>query len=88
MLLLFRSIRALINIIELLIFVRIILSFLNMGGGGLITRFVYEFTEPILGPARALINKTGLKTGMFDFSPIIAIVILRIIESLAYRILL
>lgn len=88
MVLLFRSIRALINIIELLIFVRIILSFLNMGGRGVITRFVYEFTEPILGPARALISKTGLSTGMFDFSPIIAIVILRIIENLAYRILL
>lgn len=88
MILLFRSIRALINIIELLILVRIVLSFLNMGGKGAISSFVYELTEPILGPARALINKTGINTGMFDFSPIIAIVILRVIENLAARLLL
>lgn len=88
MILLFRSIRALINIIELLILVRIVLSFLNMGGRGVISSFVYELTEPILGPARALLSKTGINTGMFDFSPIIAIVILRVIENIAARLLL
>lgn len=85
--LLYTAISKLINIIEILILVRIVLSFLNLRGGGIITRFIYEMTEPVLGPARALIAKTGINTGMFDFSPIVALLILRIIQSLALRIL-
>lgn len=89
MVLLYRAIRGLINIIEILILVRIVMSFLNVGGrGGSIIGFVHELTEPILGLARQLINKTGINTGMFDFSPILAILILRLIDSIAYRILL
>lgn len=88
MVLLYRAILSLINIIELLILVRIVMSFINMGGRGMISKFVYDLTEPVLGPARQLIEKTGINTGMFDFSPIVAILILRVISSIAYRVLL
>lgn len=88
MILLYRAILRLINIIELLIFVRIIFSFLNIRGGGVIIKFIYDMTEPVLGPARALIAKTGINTGMFDFSPIVAILILNIIQKIARIILL
>lgn len=88
MILLYRAISSLINIIEVLILIRIILSFLNIRGGGVVTRFIYDMTEPVLGPARALLSKIGINTGMFDFSPIVAILILRIIQSLAFRVLL
>ena len=88
MILLYRAIRSLINVIEILIFVRIIFSFLNIRAGGAIIRFVYDMTEPVLGPARALIAKTGLNTGMFDFSPIVAILILGIIDKIAFTILI
>lgn len=88
MILLYRSVATLINLIEILILARIILSFLNIQGSSTIVRFIYELTEPILGPARQLIAKTGINTGMFDFSPIVAILILRIIDSIVFRILL
>jgi YggT family protein len=88
MVLLYRAIRTLINLIEILILVRIVLSFLNIRGGGSIIKFAYELTEPILGPARQLISKIGINTGMFDFSPIVAILILRAIDSIAYRLLI
>ncbi len=87
MILLYKAIMTLIRLIEILIFVRIVLSFLNMGGRGTISSFIHELTEPILGPARQIIDKTGINTGMFDFSPIIAILILRIIGNIAYRLL-
>ncbi len=64
------------------------MSFLNIGGRGIISTFVYDLTEPILGPARRIIAKTGINTGMFDFSPILAIIILRLIASIAYRVLI
>ena len=88
MILLYKSITKLLNLIELLILVRIIFSFLNIRGDNIIIRFVYELTEPVLGAARDLLDKTGIKTGMFDFSPVIAIVFLRIIDIIARRILL
>lgn len=84
---LYKSIDLFFYIIELLIFARIIFSFLNIGPGNSIVRIVYELTEPILGPARELINKSGINTGMFDFSPIIALIILRIVANLIKRIL-
>jgi len=85
---LYRAIGILINLIELLIVVRIVLSFLNIRGKGLLTGIVNELTEPVLGPARDLIYKLGIDTGMFDFSPLLAIIFLRVIQYLAARILL
>lgn len=84
---LYRAINILFNIIEALILVRIVFSFLRIGPYNPIGRIVYELTEPILGPSRELIYKLGIDTGMFDFSPIVAVLILRIISSIIKYIL-
>lgn len=88
MILLYKSIEILINLIEMLILVRIVLSFLNIHSENIFTRIIYELTEPVLGPARELIARLRINTGMFDFSPLLAIIFLRIIYSIAGRILL
>lgn len=75
----YRSLGILINIIETLIVVRIFISFLNINTNNAIVGFVYELTEPVLDPARRLIGKLGINTGMFDFSPILAIFGMRLI---------
>lgn len=82
MITLYRAIDILFYIIEILIFVRIIFSFLRISPYSSLGRIVYELTEPILGPSRELIYKLGINTGMFDFSPMVAILILRIISSI------
>ena len=74
----YRSAVRLVEIIQILIFVRIIFSWFRIGPSNLIGRFVYEFTEPILSIARELLYKLNIDTGMFDFSPIIALLILRL----------
>ncbi len=86
--LLYRAIVIFINFLELLILVRIIFSFMNIRDLGIVTKFVYELTEPILGPSRNLIGKLNINTGMFDFSPIVSIFILRIVQYIASIILL
>lgn len=88
MVLLYRSINILIYLIEILIVVRIIISFLNLRHRSLLYTMVYEMTEPVLGPARELIYKLGINTGMFDFSPLVAIFFLKIIDTIARAILL
>lgn len=75
----YRSVELLFEIIELLILVRIIMSWFRLGYNNVFGRIVYELTEPILSLARELINKLGINTGMLDFSPIIALIILRLI---------
>ena len=71
------------EILYFLILIRIILSWLsnarNTGAGGLI----YQLTEPILGPIRNMINNSPIGGGMMlDFSPVIALFIMKIISSI------
>jgi YggT family protein len=87
MLTLYSAIDILFYIIETLIFVRILFSFLNIGPYNAIGKIVYELTEPVLGPSRELIDKLGIDTGMLDFSPLVAVLILEIISSIIKYIL-
>ncbi len=81
------SLRYFFSIIELLIFIRIILSWISPGHGNPITRAIFGLTEPILSPFRKILEKSSFSTGMFDFSPIIAILFIRLIaQPLAYYI--
>lgn len=84
---LYKSIDLFFYVIELLIFARIIFSFLRIGPDNPIGGIVYELTEPILAPAKRLIQKLGINMGMLDFSPIIALLILRLIANFIKRIL-
>ncbi len=87
MIIFYRAFNILINLIEFLILVRIILSFINIGSDNFIGAFVFNMTEPILSPARSLIEKLNINTGFFDFSPLVAIFLLRIISSIVKRVL-
>ncbi len=69
-------------IIEMAILVRIIFSFFRIGPYNPIVRIVYELTEPVLHPAREIIYKLGIDTGMFDFSPLLAIFLLEVVSSI------
>lgn len=81
------SLRYFFNFIELAIFIRIILSWITPGHGSPITRAVYGITEPILSPFRRLMEKTPVGGGMMDFSPILALLFIRLLaQPLAYYI--
>lgn len=84
---LYTAIDTFIEILEFLILVRIILSWFRVGTYNPIFRVIYELTEPILSLARNLIYKIGINTGMFDFSPIVAVLILRIIQIIISQII-
>ena len=88
MILFYRAFGIFVNFIEIMIIVRIFMNILNINFGNPIGRFIYEITEPLLGLARKLIYSLGINTGVFDFSPLLAILLLRIIYSLLARILL
>jgi len=63
---------------------RIILSWINISPYNPISRITYQITEPLLGKIRKYVKPFG----MFDFSPMIAIISLQILEIIANRILM
>lgn len=74
----------LVNIIKILkyaILVRILMSWLQpQARGGRFYALLYQATEPILKPVRNLLPRTG----MMDFSPIIAFFLLDFVQIGVY----
>lgn len=71
----------LFQILYIAIFVRIILSWLDQGGQWRISQILHEITEPILMPIRRIMPSTG----MFDLSPMVAIILLQLLQGLIGR---
>jgi YggT family protein len=68
---------ALLGLYELLIFVRIVGSWFSMTYANRWMRFLIRITEPLLAPLRRMIPPVR----MFDVSPIVAFIILWILQS-------
>ena len=68
-------------VLTVLIFARVIVSWTNPSGGGNVTAFLYQATEPILAPIRRVVPPTG---GL-DWAPMIAILLLGVLTRLFLR---
>ena len=68
-------VRFLVFALWLLILARVLLSWVDPGGRGRFAAFVIQMTEPILAPVRNAMPRTG----MFDFSPLIVLLVLGVI---------
>lgn len=87
MIVFYEAFKILINLIEFLIIIRILLSFINLNVNNSIREIIFNMTEPILAPARNIIAKLNISTGFFDFSPLLAILLLRLFSFLVKRIM-
>jgi YggT family protein len=67
----------LVSIYIMLILIRIIFSYGMVGYGNRVMRFLIKVTEPLLGPLRRMVPMVG----MFDISPIVAFIILWILQA-------
>ena len=76
-----------VKIYTLVIIARVVISWVRPDPYNPAVRAIYRLTEPVLYPIRrALVKATG-SIG-FDFSPLIAIILLQIFRSIMMRILL
>jgi YggT family protein len=66
-----------------LIIARVVLSYVRLKKYHPVVRFVYDATEPLLGFFRRLLPRTG----MFDFSPLLAFLSVWIVEQLVIALL-
>lgn len=77
-----RFVDLLIWVLTIAIFARVILSWLPIGGtDNPLVAIVYQITEPILAPLRRVIPRLGI----FDLTPMIAIILLGVIRELVNR---
>ncbi len=67
------------------------MSWFMMGGGGgnqalaVIYQFVYGVTEPLLAPIRSVIPSIKMGMGYLDLSPIVLLILVRIVREIVYR---
>jgi YggT family protein len=71
----------LVTLFWFLLIARVVLSWTNPMGGGGLTAFIYQATEPILAPIRRLLPPTS---GV-DWSPLIAMLLLGVILRVIVR---
>ena len=82
--LLYSAVKMFFSLLEWLILIRIILSWLPIGRNP-VTQLLYTLTEPILGPVRSMMDKSPLGGGMMlDFSPVIALFVLSLLQTVLY----
>lgn len=76
-----RAIDVFFQVIYFLILIRILLSWFPVDRNGGIVNIIYSLTEPILGPFKAMIDKSPIGGGMMiDFSPVIALFVMNIVK--------
>jgi YggT family protein len=71
------------QVLSITILARVFMSWvpsLQQSGLG---RFIYEITEPLLGPIRRLIPSLG----MLDLSPFIALIVIQVVAQLLQRLI-
>ena len=71
----------LLRFYEMILFFRIILSWVNPDPYHPLVRFLYSFTEPVLAPIRRVIPPLG---GMLDLSPMIVFLSIEFIIQMLY----
>ena len=76
MIFLFNFIKLLCEVLTTAIFIRVVLSWFSPEPTNTLTNLLYQVTEPILAPLRRIIPRVGV----FDFTPLVAIILLRVIS--------
>ncbi|PJF34888.1 MAG: YggT family protein [Candidatus Thermofonsia Clade 1 bacterium] len=71
-------------IFNLLILARVLMSWFNPDPSSAVVRTIYQLTEPILAPIRRLLPSTG----MFDLSPMVALIGAIVLEALILQLII
>jgi YggT family protein len=74
----FHIVHLLLDLYSLVLFAAVILSWINLSPENQLLRFVQRLTEPVLTPLRRVLPSAG----GFDFSPIVALLLVRLLQRL------
>lgn len=68
----------LFNVLLFAILGRVLISWIDPMGNMRVTQILHEITEPILAPIRSVLPQIG----MFDLSPIVAMLLIQLLHGL------
>ncbi len=74
---LIRVLVTLLNLYSFVLLARVLMSWLNVDPSSQIAQILYDLTEPILAPIRSFMPQTG----MVDFSPMIAFLLIIVLQQ-------
>ncbi len=74
----------LVNLYMVVLLARVLLPLFGFGGQHPLMQAIYRLTEPILAPLRSLLPRAG----MFDLSPLAAMILLTVLQSIVAALLL
>ena len=77
--LLFQVIDMVFNLLQIIIIVRVVLSWISHNPSNQFIRIIYQVSEPILKPIREILPITGMG---FDLSPIVAFFLLGLLKKI------
>ena len=77
-------IRILCDVLTILIILRVVVSWYSPRPTNMLVVILYRLTEPFLAPLRRIIPRVG----RFDFTPMIAIILIQLIRYLSLYLLL
>ena len=79
-----KLIDTLVNLFSLAILIRVILSWVRFDPYHPVSVFIHQVTEPVLAPIRRFLPSTG----MIDFSPLVALVLIQVVQAVLSQLLL
>ena len=77
--LLFQVIDMVFNLLQIIIIVRVVLSWISHNPSNQFIRIIYQVSEPILKPIREILPITGMG---FDLSPIVSFFLLGLLKKI------
>ena len=77
-------VRTLFEIYLVIMLIRVLSSWFQVDPDSPVIRVLYQVTEPVLAPIRGILPQTG---GM-DFSPVVALILLQVLESIVTSLLI
>ncbi|QUI23364.1 YggT family protein [Vallitalea pronyensis] len=85
-----RTLELFLYALEILLLVRVLSSWIPSARNHPIVQFIVQITDPLLTPIRKLINKSifGGKGSMLDFSPLVAFLLLNVLQNLINQVAL
>jgi len=74
-------VRTLFEIYSVIMLIRVLSSWFQVDPYSPVMRLLYQVTEPVLAPIRRTLNSVP-QTGGMDFSPMVALILLQVLESI------
>lgn len=82
---LYRLIKLLFDAAELILLLRVVISWLPVNRDSRLVMLLNRITEPVLAPIRSAIRRSSAGQAMYlDFSPVVVFILLAVLRRIVY----